>query len=423
MSSGRKGQTVGVDFSIAMSVFVLTIVTGIFYAIYVALPTSPFSQQVRSSAVVSGDRFVEHNSWKLDKTSQVIDSTGIQSFPVESDIVIPEDGFEESFRATSEGEVLDSQFDRGLGAVYLLDVPSSKTFVDMFYSKDLNPGPQNVSEEVSGQYVSEDFLVDNGDLEVVLDGSGIEYLEYQGDRKLNGVDMDISGSFSNVSGPLRESVILEDSRILRASFYGDSNLGRLVENSSGTRTYSFNVSSGYDSLTIENSSGQFTLDISSDGTHYTGTTDYMWFEGEEVPLGVFRRGMDVSVSRSSSGSPVIADADIYDEGSTWMVSGDQYGFSSLREFFYSFRTYTSSTVKVEGVSETLLDSFSSLDYRSVRDRLGLSGMNYNISLGSNYTLGDEIPGTQDIFVQEFPVNMMDENGNMTFEEFRVAVWS
>ena len=422
MFGRRKGQTVGVDFAIAMSVFVISITTGIFYAIHVSLPSSPFSQQVRTSATLAGERFVESNSWNLRRTPVVVGGGSADGFPVEVDYIFPDTAFNSSIRAAEEDTPLRFQYDEEVDeVVFEADVSGPRDFFDIVYSMEFEGTRMNLSDGVGLEIPGADsYRVDNGDLESTVGSEGIEYIEADNSIRVEQFDMDISGSLVNVSGPVREMVRISDGRDVDIRFYGSSNLVRITD--MGSPTYSINVSSGYDTVTVGDSESSSDVSISGAGNHVSQNADYFWMTGESVPVGFFLKDMDLDISRSAAGEPVEVEVDFTGSDRIWLYSGSSYSFENLRDLFYG-GSYTTVPRTVSGVSDDRLERFRRKGYTDVADALGLSGMNYNITLGSNYSIGEPVPESQDIFVQEYPVSMMGDHGNRSATELLLAVWT
>ena len=425
MFGSRKGQTVGVDFAIAMSVFVISITTGIFYAIHVSLPSSPFSQQVRSSATLAGERFVETNSWNLQRTPVVVEGSSASGFPVEIDYIFPDTAVNSSIRAAEDDSLLRSQYDRELDeVVFEADVSGSKDYFDIMYSTAVESGSTNFSDDVSLEKLGSDsYQVGNDDMESVVTPEGLDYFDVGGGRRVESFKMDVSGTgLVNVSGPVREMVRISDGRDIDTHFYGSSNLVRIDDGDAGSVTYRINISSGYDTVTVGDSESSSDVSISETGNHVSQTVDYFWMTGESVPVGFFLEDMDLDISRSTAGGPVEVEVGFTGSERIWLYSGGSYSFQTVRDLFYG-SSYITVPRKVDGISSRRVESFGTKSYTDVAEVLGLSGMNYNITLNSNYTIGEPIPESQDIFVQDYPVSMMGDHGNRSTGELLLAVWT
>ncbi len=402
----RKGQTVGVDFAIAMSIFVITAVVGMFYAIDLSTPSSPFGEQVRSSAIIGSERFVRSGSWSGSVYSVLQDDEfNVENYPYEITFL------EADNRTT---RVLSGNYPHSFQVgEYNPDVAFVGDTSDsyrIFLSDDrvLEPayGDERFSEEQNGELVVEGDFV-----EATLDERGITSLSSSGSSIIQEADLDVNSEPEVFSGPVREKAVQDG---VETRFFKQS---PSVKFSNGD-DFEFNMSSTYDQGVYgDYQGGEESFDLGEGPV--SDTADYVLFYGQEDVI-FLNDGMSFSIS-SSGGNTFF---EVSHGGAESMFFFGDFNSDGVKGMFFEpgIRGLGFSS-QVEGVSKQFLQEYEDYDRGDFADILGIMEMGYNITMGDKFSAGTNLPSSQNIFVMERPVNLLDGLGNSTTYELRTGVWS
>ncbi len=406
----RKGQTVGVDFAIAMSIFVITVVTGIFYAVNVSIPSSPFSEQVRSSTLEAGKSFYTMTSWeKYMYTVQTSDVFGVQDYPIEIDFRTnyPLENFS---RILENGDNISADFYNELNqTVFLADLSQD---YELIYTEDKNLGDQETEEKI---FSDDDHNVWNDvGLEASVGDDGIESYNLSDDALINYMDIDGGGKPDLFSGNLREYFEYGD---LSLRFFGGSSIVKVHGNDDAN----INFSDSYEEAVFGNITGETESVDFSGGESFSGHADFFNLTGQVENFYFLSGSMDIEAY--GSGDNIMIEINMGSDDSLF-YAGDSQEFEGMKQVFFDHsHEKLSVSRKSSTLSDTKIKELGEMDYETFGQSLGIVEMGYNITVEDVFSKGGNIPSGQDVFVLEYPVTITDSRGNRTNKFFRLGVWT
>ncbi len=406
----RKGQTVGVDFAIAMSIFIITVVTGIFYTVNISIPSSPFSEQVRSSTLEAGKSFYAMTSWEQSKYSvETSDVFGVENYPIEIDFWTnyPLENFS---RILENGENISADFYDDLNqTVFLADLSNN---YEMIYTEDKNLGEQEFEEKIFSDD-DKDVWNDVG-LEASVGDDGIESYNLSEDALINDMDLGGDGEPNLVSGELREYFEYGD---LSLRFFGGSSIVKVH----GNDFADINFSDSYEEAFFGNNTGETEHVDFLEGESFSGHADFFNLTGQAENFYFLSESMEINAYES--GNSIMVEITSGSDDSLF-YAGDSQEFEGVRNAFFepSFEKLSVSR-KSSTLSDTMIKELEDMEYESFGQTLGIVEMGYNITVEDVFSKGGSIPSGQDVFILEYPVTITDSSGNRTMKFFRLGVWN
>ncbi len=406
----RKGQTVGVDFAIAMSIFVITVVTGIMYVVNLSIPASPFGEQVRDSSMMAGDRFVSMNSWEYELYSVGGHVSGVEDYPVELD-------FSTSYPLSNHSRVLENGinttaefFDRMNQTVFLADFTNN---YELLFSESKELENPDVDEKVYSD--GDDVVTNDMGLEADMEDEGFEKYGSETYKIFEG-NFGFSSDPDVYSGSLREYFDYGD---VSVRFFADSSIVKM----SGNEEITLNFSEGYE----EGFFGQYQgyvehVDFSEGEEIDNENYDFFNLTGGSEPFYFLSRDMEVMNGEAENGN-IVLDISFGSDDSLFYY-GEQQDFESMRTVFFEPGFEELSVPRTfSGLSNASLSEFEDMESDTAARSIGADDMRYNITVVDDFSVGMNIPSGQDVFVLEYPVVLSQETGNRTMKPFRVALWS
>jgi hypothetical protein len=421
----RKGQTVGIDFALGLAIFIITVSIVIFYATNLGTPSSPFSNQVVSSTTQAAETLSELNSWTVYSVPVTLNaSSAYAGYPVELDFVYPSTVDRDSPLVTRQRREIASQHHFGINqTVFLANLTSGVRRYSLVYTLGTGLDDRTYTTLVNRSGDS----IWNSDINATFDSDGIESLVFDGSEELvqesdlQGID--VLPAYRD--GPLRTRISYDDVKDQFFRIFGKTTRIR-VQHRGDPLTYELNLSSDFDQLYVSN--GDQTIDLSGNGTFFNDSTEFAdlnYTSGTTYGIALMGEGMNLTVRRDETSGALTANLSIPANGSYLILphEGDYTAVSDERDLFFDPPDTTVSLVQEhEGFSQRKLDAFQAQSSDTVQAQLQLTDLGYNISINDSLRLGQEVPGSQQVAVLEYPVTILDRWANQTIRTFRMAVW-
>ncbi len=424
----RSGQAIGIDFAIGLTIFLATVSLGFIYTNSLAVPSSPFSDNVQQSAMDGIDEFRELNQWTVYRMPVTIDTAhSEQQYPLEVLYSYPGDVDPDSTLLIQDGGEIRSQTDLGLNdTIFYANLTGSKETFDIIYTRSTNLDGRNYTKDV---FRTGDEIY-NGNINYTVDSNGIADLRY-GNQQLiaDSTITDGSTTINHTVGVTRATTTFNDSgtKYLRA-FGADNRLRLRQEDGPSPSTYSIDLQDRFDEVYVANYSGDSrTEDINESGTVYSGEADIADFHdtgGTTYSLGLMHEDMDITIENNSG--DIAANVTIASSDARTLFlphTGDETAIASEIDLYFDQPTVRVLPVERErGLSARQVRSFSQASSGVLSDTLGLSGLGFNITVEGVATMGQEAPGSQQVAVIEQPASILGRFANTTLTDLRVSVW-
>lgn len=424
----RSGQAIGIDFAIGLTIFLATVSLGFIYTNSLAVPSSPFSDNVQRSALDATQEFRELNQWTVYRTPVSID-TGYseQQYPLEILYSFPEDLDSNSTAVIQDDGRTRSQTDPRLNeTVVYTNLSGTEKELDITYTR----GTSLTDLPYEERSHRSDDAVWNDDMNITVDQDGISSLVFEGQ------DLIIDSSFTEgsttldyIDGRMRTTVIYDDAgkKFLR-SFGQDNRIRIRQEDGSAPSVYSIDLDDSFNELYVANHSGDSrSIDINESGTVYSGRADVADLHdqgGTTYSLAMMHEGMEVTVENNSG--DLNADLTISTSDASSLIlphTGDETAIESqIGLFFDPPTTHVLPRDRQEGLSMQQVDTFADGQPAVLRDTLGLGGLGFNVTIEGKTTMGEQLPGSQQVAVIQTPTSILGRLGNTTLTTIRVSVW-
>ncbi|MDY6777384.1 MAG: hypothetical protein SVU32_01850 [Candidatus Nanohaloarchaea archaeon] len=421
-ATDRKGQTVGVDFSIGMAIFVITVAAAIFYTNSLLMPSSPFSAQVQRSAQQATDEFFDTASWQLQQTPVMLNtSRSGENYPVEIPFLLHKTD-PDSVLVMHGRKELASQYSHATNQTIFiarLDTPNMYRIIHTSTDVPDRTYPRQVHH--SGTTVWNDMT------NLTLHSSGIDSLLFDGSQRMvRDASLNISDPARfHSQGPVRVLVRYNATETLDLRMFGQTNRIRILHSANGRQTYRFNLSSSFDWL--HTSSG--TRSLSGTGIHFQGQTSVIDLTyNDTVPtygLAIVGQDMNGYVRRNSTGA---INLNITMDGSSKQLlllphTGGHTNITDEQQLFLNPPIVLSLPTQTRtGLSRQELDRLDQLQEDEIQQRFALEGLGFNISVNTTFNAGDMIPDAEEVAVFSHPAPLLDRFGNTSLQQFRMAVW-
>ncbi|MDY6771465.1 MAG: hypothetical protein SV186_05955 [Candidatus Nanohaloarchaea archaeon] len=426
---GRSGQAIGIDFVIGLSIFVVTVTIGLFYSNTLAVTSSPFSQSVQAATAEASQTFREETEWNVYSLPVELNTSYVESrYPVEIRYVYPADVDPNSTVVMHEGGHIPSQIDYQLNAtVFYANLSGTGKEYRPTYTRNTDLTKLNYTKHVfkSGSEIW------NEDVNVTVATAGIADLTFQGQTLLTGATFNTGTPTINYTkGSLRVHVLYNGSDRNELRLFGQDNRVRLAqEDHSGDATYTFDLIDSFDEVYVANYSGDSqTNSTGQSGTIYSGEADIADFHlgsgGTADSLALMNEDMQLTVANNSGDLTADVTLDEPDERLLLLPhTGEEGDITTQTDLFFDPPTVTVYPVERQtGLSLQQIRGFSQLGQEVLRTTLGLSGLGFNLSVGTYVSLGEEFPGSQQVAVQQQPTTLLGRYANTTQTELRLAVW-
>jgi hypothetical protein len=428
-ASARKGQSIGVDFAIALGIFLITVATGIYYATTILLPANPFGSQVQASASQAVDEFHDQNSWTVLETPIAISSsTSLDNYPIELDLQYPDDLDTNSTLVMRGSQEIASQTDYSQNdTIWLVNLSQGQNRHRLVYTTDTDLADRQYDDRV---HRSGDDIW-NDEINITFDSDGIDNLTFDDTEDLL-IESDLDASDGNrkyVNGSLRVLARYNDTDQKKIRVFGLTNHIRLFHNLSGDAVYHFNLSSSFDTLHV--SDGDQTITMDENGTYYHDTTDTADFSytdsGTTFGLSLMSEEMELFVHRNETGGQLWVNATVSatDGKDTLLLPhfGDHTAVTAERSLFLTPPSINVSlTQRREGLSRDEMADFEAQNDDQIAADLGLQDLGFNITINDTFNAGEDIPGGQEISALEHPAAILDRWANTTVKTLKLRTW-
>lgn len=424
-----KGQAVSIDFIAAMVIFVFMVAAGFYVVQNNIVADSGFTRQVAAAADSAFTSFRDETDWTVYRTPIAIRSNqSLDNEPVT--VAFPYPGIVANSTLTMrEGREIPSQHNRSTNRTLVvadlreggtrLDVVYTHTgsLDDRTYTTDLTEGGDSVwNDRLNVTFTSEGFstleLRDTGMLQSTADLAGGATPTF--DEQLLRVNATYSSGRKHVR-------IFEDSPQIR-----------ITEFFTGEREWQLNLTSSFD--TLYSSAEGDTVDIAADGEElYAAQTDWVDFSdtsaGSEDGLSIVGEDIFVNVSSDGSGARREVTINFSDSGGRkdlllYAHEGNHTNATAQKRDFYHPYTVTVGVPEpVEGVSEENAEELEQQDYDALQDTLGLTELDYNISIDGVFTAGKDVETDTTVNVIDIPVPVVHRFGNGSVKSMVMRVWN
>ncbi|MCJ7478924.1 MAG: hypothetical protein MUP63_01980 [Candidatus Nanohaloarchaeota archaeon QJJ-7] len=419
-----KGQAVSIDFMTAMTIFIIMIAAGFYIVQSSFVPEGGFIQQVEDAADTGLSNFRESTRWTVYRNPVIISSSqSLKNEPVAIDYPFSRDILKNSVLVTQDGKELRSQHDLLTNdTVMVTDIREGKNRFDIVYTKTGNLEDRNYSSglEHSGESAW------NDQLNVTFTANGFSQLEFENTDLLQD-NAHLAGS----SDPFFDHGLLKvnasySSGRKHIKLFEDSGQIRVREFFTGERDWELNLTSRFDTAYTPGE-GVINLETSRTGI-YTGTTDWIDFNDSDQGLSIIGENIYVNVSRDAPTSELDVRITFSDTGGKkdllLYAHKDDYNNATdqKQEFYSPYDTTLGVPEPVEGVSRQRAAELESGDYEYVKELLGLTGLEYNISIEDTFKHGKNVPTGRTVTVLEFPVPVVERFGNASKRDMVMRIW-
>lgn len=417
----RKGAAVGIDFAIGMSVFILMVAVGLYYASVIAAPSSPFSEQVRGTSTQASASFERLAEWTVYQAPIMIEApTTVDRYPIEARYAIPGDHDPASVSVSSGSTALDSQYTRqDNNTAFLAPVSDGTNRYRLSYTTgtDLDPVDQTDHINKSGD------TVETENYTATTDTAGIDDLTYDGEQYIVDSEFETIGTHDTwTNGSVRASSWYENGSV---RFFGYVGQTRITQEAATSSDYTnFELSSSFSQLDTDSDSPS----LADNGTYFDGTTDTATFTyssgGTTYGFTITGESMSMEVSRPVTDGNIHVNITMSGTGRDLMImshTGDASSVSAETTMFLEQNKTVSLLQEKTGIADHELEALEDMSTDAIAAELGITGMNYNITF-TDHTYGSDIPTGQDVAVLEYPFPNLYRWGNTTREDLRLAVW-
>lgn len=427
-SDRRTGQAIGIDFAIGLTIFLATVSLGFIYTNTLAVPSSPFSDNVQRSAMDATQQFTDLNSWTVYRLPVSVDTSySEQRYPVEVLYSYPDSVDPASPVVMHRGTEVRAQTDFGLNdTTFYANLSGGTSTFDIAHTRDTDLSDRNYTTDIH----RDGDIIWNDDINLTVDSDGIASLDLNGQPLLTDTTItDGSTSLDHTDGITRVTTVFDDTGVKYLRAFGQDNRLRLrQEDGPSGSTYSLDLDDDFDEVYIANYTGTSqTEDTNQTGIIYNGTADIADLHnqgGTTYSLGLMHEGMDLTIENNSG--DLIADITISSSDASFLLlphTGDETAIGTETDLYFDPPTVTVLPLaREQGLSTRQLRSFSQTSTGVLRDTLGLSGLGFNVTVDGEATVGDELPGSQQVAVIEQPVTLLGRLGNTTLTDIRISVW-
>lgn len=420
----RRGQAVSIDFMAAMVVFIVMVISGFYFLQTSIIPGQGFSSQIQQAGENAWLNFQDETEWTVKNRPVIIRSGySLDNEPVEVNVPFPGATVENSILVMGEvGEVRSQHSLSSNETVFIADVRDGSTTFDVVWTEDVNLDDRNYSSDLEKGGNS----VWHGSLNLTFTSSGLSQLEFSGTDLLQSeADLGAGSSPSFDIGLLKANVTYSSGR-KHIRLYEDSGQVRVTEFFTGEREWVLNLTSSFDTL-YTGKDGVTSIDTGGTGI-YTATVDWVDFNDSSQGLSIIGDDIFVNVSRETSNSRVEARVNFSDSSGRkelllYPHSGDYMNAEVQKNEFYDPYSLTVGVEEsTEGTSRERSADLESEDIETVRDRLELGQLSYNVSVPGVFEKGEKVDTDTTVVVLQFPVPVVERFGNISVETMKLRVW-
>ncbi|MDY6766440.1 MAG: hypothetical protein SVW77_03655, partial [Candidatus Nanohaloarchaea archaeon] len=240
----RRGQTVSIDFAIAMTIFIMMVIGGIFLLQRVTQPRTGFGTQVRDAAETAVDGFKDETEWTVFRTPVFVRSNrSLSDEPVTVATPFPGAVVAQSVLVMDGGTERPSQHNiSGNETVVVTDLSEGTDRLDLVYTES---GTLSDRSYDTGLASSGD-MVWNSKVNLTFTDTGLSRLSFNGTGLLqSNADLDGSASPTVEQRPVRVNITYSTGR-KHVRMFAESGQIRITEFFTGERDWQLNLSSSFD---------------------------------------------------------------------------------------------------------------------------------------------------------------------------------
>lgn len=419
----RKGVSFSASLGIGMAIFVVTIASVFLLLQHSILPDQQFSQQVQTAARTSFNGFTDTTYWTVYETPLVIHSnTDLDNEPVVAATQFPNDIVPESVLVTVNGKETPSQHDiAGDETVFVTDLSAGANRVNLVYTKEGDLDDRTYTATLA----ADDTSVWNDRVNVTFTSSGIDQIEYSNlSYFASTADLGTASTPDVETELLRATVNYSDGTDIR--MFDRAEKLRVTHEFSGERTWTFAMTSNFTTLYASQLDGTRTLEQT--GTIYANTTDVVDLYNA-TGFGIIGDNLSVNVSRDTVSGPIDVEVTFSDDSGEKTVvlyphDGDYTAAQAQTGAVVNPYTVTQGVPEAQdGVSVEQASSLEDKDYETVKNRLRIAGVEYNITVSDVFRKGQDIDTGATVYAQEFPLPVLHRYGNESLANMSLRVWS
>ncbi len=394
-----KGQAVNIDWVTGLSLFTITLISGIFILVSDDVSIGRETLGTVEKAEIVQSQLEEETGLSARKVPLYVrgPNSGTR-IPVDTEYVFPEGTEPGSAVMDIPAEIYEGD-DR---AVTVLETGNRSREMVYFFSS-----VENLSH---GNDIETGDWLNNSRLAVKPGGNGVESLRIDGSEVLN-ASADLGSTNDTVfQHELHASTLGGDLKLYNGS-------SELVLENAGSVTFDLrNFTDLYWST-----DGSVT-NLEGTGTFKSGNTEgftLATFNGDDYGV-TFLGDMDATVSKPGEAK---VEADIDTGGSRLRIYFHDSDYTAGEKRIESYRRgdiFFGSAEKIHGPSLEQINEVESMREGSFENRFELETWGYNITLGP-MERGMAIP-LQEVVVRDRPTAVMGRYGNFSSVENRVALW-
>ncbi|MDY6769456.1 MAG: hypothetical protein SVU88_00620 [Candidatus Nanohaloarchaea archaeon] len=422
----RRGQAISLDFLSAMFIFVVMIITGFYLLQTNLVPRQSFTAQVEQAGETAWTNFQDETEWTVYGKPVIVHANArLDNEPVIADVPITSAAVANSTLVMKDRAELRSEHNLTSNrTVFIADVRNGSTRADVVWTEEGTLEDRNYSSglERGGDSVWNDKL------NLTFTTSGLSQLSFDGTDML-----DAAADLAGGSSPGYDVDLLEANVTYTAGgekhvrLYEDSGQVRITGFFTGEREWVLNLSGRFDTMYSAEAGGLVNLDTAGTGI-YTATTDWVDFNDSSEGLSIIGDDLFVNVSRDSANAKLRVNVNFSDSGGRKDVllyahKGNYTNATAQKvDFYQPAETTVGVREPTGGVSRAKADDLEAKDSDTVREKLDLTGVSYNISIPGVFTKGDPVDTDTTVMVLKFPVTVLERFGNVTVKTMRFRVW-
>ncbi len=418
----RTGAAIGVSMAIGMAIFVMAVASTFLLFQDALHAQTGFDRQTGAAADIALDRFQDMTDWTVYRTRIAVHSPhDVPHHPLELTTPLPPDTNPDSVLVMQDGTEIPAQHNTSANeTVVVTNVSADGTRLDLVHASDPNLDARTYDTD----------LVQRGNsswhprLNVTMDEQGFDNITFRSLSLLeDAASLNVSGTPDIATDTVRTTFTYTDDDTTVRMFDRSGQI-RINRAFNGEQQWQFNLTTNFTELYV--GADDDTIDLNDDGVIFNGSTDFVDFSDVQG-LGIAADGMYVNVSRDTASAPIEVQIDITDDNGERDVllyahDGNHTAAQPVAETFLApYNVSVGVPVAVTGVSRQRAAAFEQRSYEDVRNTLGLTGSEYNITVGDVFQKGWNIPQTA-VQVHAFPVTVVERYANASITDMQFRVW-
>lgn len=419
----RQGQAVSTDFTAAMAIFILMIISGFYILNQTMVPSGGFGPAVVVSGTSAYESFRAQTGWTVYENRIAVRSGyTLPDEPIVVDYPYPADAVRDSLLVTRNDAEIRSQHDLDHNrTIVVQDLSPGTNLFDLVFTTSGNLSGRTYTSDLTRSGAS----VWNARVNATFYGQGIDRLEYNGALSVTDFVMGPSSSPVFDTGPLMVEVNQSNATARLIRVFEDSGQVRVIADTNSGEPWRLDLGAAFDRYRCVRSDGSNTSGPLPSGPgepeNCNGARWIDFYDGHG--MSIMMDGMDIRMwgnndtvhIRPPDGTRTRALLFLHD--GDWTNAEVQY-----EEFYDPIDVRAGPTAAVEGVSRQEAADLESESYSTVQELLGLEGLDYNITVKDVFEKGIPLEDGTTTTAMEFPVPVLSRFGNATENEFRLRVW-